>query len=99
MRFADCSDAAPQPAKPLARFKVSPPLVLAIPRGAMPMAAEVARILDGDLDLEQVRKIGAPWNAEHTFAAFAESGWICLAQNTVEAGRTADWLAAESARH
>ena len=48
------------------------PLVLALPRGGVPVAAEVARALQAPLDLLIVRKIGAPGQPELAVAAMAE---------------------------
>ena len=48
------------------------PLVLALPRGGVPVAAEVARALHAPLDLLIVRKIGAPGQPELAVAAMAE---------------------------
>ncbi|HEY4959044.1 MAG TPA: phosphoribosyltransferase family protein, partial [Caldimonas sp.] len=48
------------------------PLVLALPRGGVPVAAEVARALHTPLDLLIVRKIGAPGQPELAVAAIAE---------------------------
>jgi predicted phosphoribosyltransferase len=47
-------------------------VVLALPRGGVPVAAEVARALDAPLDLLLVRKIGAPGNPELAVGAVAE---------------------------
>ena len=60
MLFHDRRDAGVHLAKALARFAPSHPLVLALPRGGVPVAFEVARALDADLDLLFVRKLGAP---------------------------------------
>jgi len=49
-----------------------PLLVLALPRGGVPVAAEVARALDAPLDLLLVRKIGAPWQPELAVAAVVD---------------------------
>ena len=49
------------------------PVVLALPRGGVPVAVEVARALAAPLDLLLVRKIGAPWQPEFAVAALAES--------------------------
>ncbi len=49
-----------------------PVVVLALPRGGVPVAAEVARALHAPLDLLLVRKIGAPWQPELAVAAVAE---------------------------
>lgn len=54
------------------------PLVLAIPRGAVPMAEILARELEGDLDVVLVRKIGAPGDPEFAVGAVDESGSLSL---------------------
>ena len=50
-----------------------PLLVLALPRGGVPVAAEVARALQAPLDLLLVRKIGLPWQPELAVAAIVEA--------------------------
>lgn len=54
------------------RALVAPVVVVALPRGGVPVAAEVARALGAPLDLLIVRKIGAPWQPELAVAAVAE---------------------------
>ncbi len=76
MYFQDRLDAGRQLAKALAPYQGQHPLVLAIPRGAVPMARVVAEALDGELDVVLVRKIGAPDWAEFAVAAVDESGWV-----------------------
>ena len=76
MRFQDRLDAGRQLAQALAPYRGQHPLVLAIPRGAVPMARVVAEALDGELDVVLVRKIGAPDWAEFAVAAVDESGWV-----------------------
>lgn len=49
-----------------------PVVVLALPRGGVPIAAEVARALNAPLDLLIVRKIGVPWQPELAVGALAE---------------------------
>lgn len=58
--FADRADAGIQLATRLAKFASAHPLILALPRGGVPVAFEVAKALDAELDLLIVRKIGAP---------------------------------------
>jgi putative phosphoribosyl transferase len=56
-------------AEVLAAKHPSNPVVLALPRGGVPVAAEVAKSLDAPLDLVMVRKIGVPWQPELAAAA------------------------------
>jgi putative phosphoribosyl transferase len=53
------------------------PLVLGLPRGGVPVAAEVAAALKSDLDVMIVRKVGLPWQPEVAMGAIASGGiWI-----------------------
>ncbi len=56
-------------AKALSAKGLPDPVVLALPRGGVPVAAEVARALNAPLDLVMVRKIGVPWQPELAAAA------------------------------
>lgn len=62
--FEDRHDAGQQLAKRLFRFASEQPVILALPRGGVPVAFEVAKALDAVLDLLFVRKIGAPGHEE-----------------------------------
>jgi putative phosphoribosyl transferase len=55
-----------------ARAPKPPVVVLALPRGGVPIAAEIARVLHAPLDLLLVRKIGAPWQRELAVAAIVD---------------------------
>ena len=70
--FKDRVDAGRQLAAAVVRLGLIDPLVLALPRGGVPVAAEVARALHAPLDLLIVRKIGAPGQPELAVAAIAE---------------------------
>ncbi len=72
--FADRTDAGRQLASALERFKSAKPVVLALPRGGVPVAYEVANALDAPMDLVLVRKIGAPWQSELAIAAVVDGG-------------------------
>ena len=72
VRFADRAQAGRMLAREVVALNVHDPLVLALPRGGVPVAAEVARALKAPLDLLLVRKIGAPWHRELAVAAVAE---------------------------
>jgi putative phosphoribosyl transferase len=62
--FADRRDAGRKLAARLAPYEAVDPIVLALPRGGVPVADEVAKALHAPLDVLLVRKIGAPGHAE-----------------------------------
>ena len=72
--FHDRADAGRQLAVALEAFRSARPVVLALPRGGVPVAYEVARTLDAPLDLVLVRKIGTPWQPELAIAAVVDGG-------------------------
>lgn len=74
MRFADRADAGRQLGRALADRGLDDPLVLGLPRGGVPVAAEVAAALGAPLDVLVVRKIGAPRNPEFAIGAIGEDG-------------------------
>ena len=77
--YSNRDDAARQLAARLRVYRDRNPLVLAIPRGAVPMGRIVADALGGDLDIVLVRKLGAPGNPELAIGAIDETGWTYLA--------------------
>lgn len=95
--FDDRADAARQLAGRLAHLRGRRPLIVAVPRGAVPMGLILAQALDGDLDLVLVRKLGAPGNPEYAIGAVDEAGHLSLNPDT-EAHVDAAYLAAEAAR-
>lgn len=64
MSFRDRKDAGRRLAAVLMRYRDERPIILALPRGGVPVAAEVAEALDAPLDLLIVRKIGVPQQPE-----------------------------------
>lgn len=72
--FRDRDDAGRNLAGALLRLGLDDPVVVALPRGGVPVAAVVARALDAPLDLVVVRKLGAPWQPEYAIGAIAEDG-------------------------
>jgi putative phosphoribosyl transferase len=64
MLFHDRSDAGQRLGRRLLDLGLPDPLVLALPRGGVAVAIEVARLLGAPLDVVLVRKIGAPWHKE-----------------------------------
>ncbi|MGZ4331675.1 MAG: phosphoribosyltransferase family protein [Solirubrobacteraceae bacterium] len=84
VRFADRHDAGRQLAAALERFREQHPVVVALPRGGVPIAAEIAQALEAPLDVILVRKIGAPWQPEYAIGAVAEGGVRVLAESELD---------------
>jgi putative phosphoribosyl transferase len=82
-RFADRADAGRQLAALLTHLRADEPLVLALPRGGVPVAAEVARVLGASLDVLVARKLGAPHQPEFGIGAIAEGGARVVDDDTV----------------
>lgn len=72
--FADRRAAGQALAQVLAGRPLADPVVLALPRGGVPVAAEIARRLQAPLDLVFVRKIGLPYQPELAAAAVVDGG-------------------------
>ena len=72
--FEDRQEAGARLAQRLQRFESEHPLVLALPRGGVPVGYEVARALGAPLDVLIVRKIGAPFQPELGLGAVTEGG-------------------------
>lgn len=70
--FHDRVEAGRRLATALGHLQKAHPLVLALPRGGVPVAAEVARALAADLDLLLVRKLGAPGHPELGIGALVD---------------------------
>jgi len=96
-RFDSRLDAGKQLARALAAYRGRNPLVLAIPRGAVAMGAELAAALQGELDVVLVRKLRAPGAPEFAVGSVDESGWTYVAEHAAEAGADAGYLAREKA--
>jgi predicted phosphoribosyltransferase len=97
MRFASRVDAGRRLARALAKYRDRNPLILAIPRGAVEMAAVIARELQGELDVVLVRKLRAPWSPELAVGSIDESGWSYLAPHAQSVGADQAYLAKEKA--
>lgn len=74
MRFKDRRHAGEILGASLARMEPEDPVVYALPRGGVPVGAEVANALGCPLDVLVVRKIGAPGRPEYGIGAIAEGG-------------------------
>lgn len=70
--FHDRQQAGQKLAEELLKLHLANPVVLALPRGGVPVAAEIADALNAPLDLVIVRKVGAPGNPELAVAAIVD---------------------------
>ena len=97
-RFADRRDAGRRLAERLAPLAGEAPIVVALPRGGVPVAREVATALGAPLEILAVRKLGAPHNPEYGIGAVAEDGTRVIDAGAVAAlgidGGTLDALIA-----
>ena len=84
MIFTDRKHAGRALAQKLSDYAHRPDVVvLALPRGGVPVAAEVARGLDAPLDVFVVRKIGVPGNPELAMGAIASGGVTILSTDLI----------------
>ncbi len=87
MRFHDRAEGGQQLAVLLQRYREQNPIVLALPRGGLPVGYQVARSLRAPLDVIVSRKIGAPRFPEYALGAIAEGGAVFVEPAAVrEAG-------------
>ena len=84
--FADRTDAGLKLATLLTHLRGTDALVLALPRGGVPVGCEVAHALRAPLDVLNVRKLGAPWNPELAMGAIGPSGVRVLNPEVVAMG-------------
>ena len=77
--FLDRTEAANKLAEKLLVYRGKNPLVLAIPRGAVPMAKIITEKLGGSIDVVLVRKLRAPFHPELAIGSVDESGWTYIA--------------------
>jgi putative phosphoribosyl transferase len=96
--FRDRIDAARQLAQKLEPYRDRNPLILAIPRGAVPMGRVIADILGAQLDVVLVRKLRAPHQSELAIGSVDESGWVYLADFAQDYGAGSDYIEAETRR-
>jgi predicted phosphoribosyltransferase len=97
--FRDRADAGRQLAALLGPLRDEHPVVLALPRGGVPVAYEIARALDAPLDVILVRKLGVPSQPELAMGALGEGGVRVTNDDVVRSSDvTANDIAAVEAR-
>lgn len=82
--FNDRIDAGRRLARDLVHLRDEDVVVLALPRGGVPVGAEVAQSLDAPLDVIVVRKLGVPFQPELAMGAIGEGGTLVLDEHLVE---------------
>jgi predicted phosphoribosyltransferase len=95
MMFKDRKEAALLLVEQLKDYIGKHPLILAIPRGAVPMAKIIADKLDGDFDVVLVRKLRAPDYPELAVGSIDESGWTYIADHAGSVGADSEYIEAE----
>jgi len=99
LRFQDRHEAGKRLAVLLHEYAPEAPIVLALPRGGVPVGYEVARALGVPLDVWVVRKVGVPWHPELGVGAVAEGGYVYISREMVaEIGLDRDELESVIAR-
>ena len=84
MLFTNRKKAGQELAQELKRQSIEADIVLALPRGGVAVAAEVAQAIKTKLDVLIVRKLGAPAQAELAIGAVAETGLVLLDHETIK---------------
>lgn len=84
MTFADRTEAGQRLGTELTERGVKSDIVLAIPRGGLPLGRAVADTLDQPLDIVVAKKMGAPHNSEYAIGAVASDGSVWLNEEAIE---------------
>lgn len=82
--FVNREDAGRRLAAELSSYAAQHPIILALPRGGVPVGYEIARELHAPLDVWVVRKVGVPWHPELGAGAVAEGGFVYLNPEVLE---------------
>src|SRR5947209_17665090 len=88
--FADRVEAGRQLAERLAQLRGDDVVVLGLPRGGVPVAAEVARALNAPLDVVVVRKLGVPFQPELAMGAVGEGDVVVWNDEVLRAAGVSD---------
>ncbi len=88
--FANRIDAGRRLASKLEHLRGKDLVVLGLPRGGVPVAAEVARALGAPLDVIVVRKLGVPFQPEVAMGAIGEDGARCISHDLITAAGITD---------
>lgn len=83
IKFYDRAEAGWKLGQELLKYKADKPLILALPRGGVPIGIEIAKTLNAPLNVIVVRKLGAPGQNELGIGAIAEGGVKILDNKTI----------------
>lgn len=83
MRYSSREEAGRRLARSAEHLRRTDPVVLALPRGGLPVAHAFALALGADLDVLVVRKLGVPWRPELAMGAIAEGGFEVLNEDVI----------------
>lgn len=72
-------------AQRLQKFENENPIILALPRGGVPLGAEIAKSLNAPLDVIVVRKLGAPFDPEFAIGAIAPNDTVIINLHSIKA--------------
>jgi predicted phosphoribosyltransferase len=95
MVFRNREDAARLLAETLIKYRNQNPLILAIPRGAVPMAHIIAEALEGEVDVVLVHKLGAPGQPELAIGSVDERGQVYVGEHAASLGVDDEYIARE----
>ena len=98
MLFRDRTDAGQKLAAKLEHLTAERPIILGLPRGGVPVAAQVAKALDAPLDVIVVRKLGAPFNEEFAMGAIGDGVEVLNKETIRSLGVTAEQVQRVRAR-
>lgn len=83
--FRDREDAGQRLAEGLIGYRNEDPMILALPRGGVPVGYEISRSLGAPLDIFVARKLGAPGREEFGLGAVAQGGVRVLNEDAIQA--------------
>lgn len=96
--FSDRTAAAERLAEKMQRYCGQNPLILAIPRGAVPMGKIIADQLQGEMDVVLARKLAAPYSQEYAIGSVVEGGWVYLSPDAAMLNLASDYIEHEKHR-
>ena len=82
--FKDRIEAGKKLAKEIKKLNLKNPLIIALPRGGVPVAAEIAKELNAPIDILFVKKIPSPVDEEAAIGSVSESGLVFVNKDAIE---------------